>query len=318
MNKPQDTKADTIVFGVELETFIPDTCGVTVGNYHGGTAVATGSSADGSFTAPTFGNTRWRAERDGSIRADSGHTPCEFVSPKLSGAHGLEALDQFVGFAKSIGGKVNGSCGCHVTVGIPSVIGSHQSADIAHFIQKLVRLADFHAWAIYAQTGTSRHTNTYCPKPNAKTGEATNDLVMAEKNGDGKMRQPVTWAAGRGMVNLNKAFPSNLRDSAVEFRAFAGTLNRWKVMHHVATCLGLMRKAHEARHVPHYGQKKKPANATEAMFRMYKHLGWLEDEACGDVPLGVFGLLHQHFNQHTATALKLAEKFERKFPQANL
>ncbi len=33
------------------------------------------------LNAPTFSGNHWKAERDGSIRANPGRVPCEFVSP---------------------------------------------------------------------------------------------------------------------------------------------------------------------------------------------------------------------------------------------
>jgi hypothetical protein len=114
--KPQDQLAAGIAFGVELETYIPSGAGITVGAYHRGDPVRSGPSFEGQF---------WRADRDASIRAAAGCRPCEFVSPILQGEAGLACLRQFVRFAKqTVGAGVNLSCGCHITVGIQSVIGS--------------------------------------------------------------------------------------------------------------------------------------------------------------------------------------------------
>ena len=52
--KPQDTKAESITFGVELETTIPALSGVTIGGYHNGSTVTVGA-ANGTtqhLTAP--------------------------------------------------------------------------------------------------------------------------------------------------------------------------------------------------------------------------------------------------------------------------
>lgn len=116
--KPQDPKAESITFGVELETTIPAMSGIVVGGYHFGSAVTVGA-ANGTtqhLTAPTFNGNHWKAERDGSIRANPGRMACEFVSPILQGGEGVEHLLQFVEWANAIGANVNGSCGCHITV----------------------------------------------------------------------------------------------------------------------------------------------------------------------------------------------------------
>ena len=125
--KASDTQAASIQWGIELETRIPDTAGVSVGGYHNGLPVRVGmDQANGlPLTAPTFDGGHWRADRDGSIACDSGQTPCEFVSPILRGEGGVEHLMRFVEWLNAIGATVNGSCGCHITVGIESVIGTH-------------------------------------------------------------------------------------------------------------------------------------------------------------------------------------------------
>ena len=80
--KPQDPQAESITFGVELETTIPATAGLVVGAYHIGTTVRVGADTQTNLplNAPTFDGNHWKAERDGSIRVIPGRVPCEFVS----------------------------------------------------------------------------------------------------------------------------------------------------------------------------------------------------------------------------------------------
>lgn len=52
-------------------------------------------------------------------------TPCGFVSPILHGDEGIPCLLRFVEWTHAIGATVNDSCGCHITVGIESVIGTN-------------------------------------------------------------------------------------------------------------------------------------------------------------------------------------------------
>lgn len=323
MNKAPDRIAEAVRFGVELETYIPTDCGVNVGGYHTGFPVATGFVSQAgcgrqSIAAPTFEGRQWRADRDGSIQCESETRPAEFVSPVLHGEAGLAALSAFVEFAERIGGKVNASCGCHVTVSVPSVIGSTDSKRIACFIRKLVRVADFHAWALYAQTGTARHQSIYCYRPGSSTGILTNELVIGDSCQEPRRRLAAVYACGRGMVNLHKAFPERLENSAVEFRAFAGTLNRWKVLHHVASCIGLMRKAASCRHVPRFRSVKKPTDAVDALIRLWRHLNWLDAGPSGETPFGLCGDAHTHLVKLQDTALRMAAKFEKRFPRAAL
>ena len=135
--KPIDTQAALIQWGIELETRLPLSAGVTVGGYHNGFAVTTGlDQRDGlPLNAPKFKSTAWKAERDGSIRCDARQVPCEFVSPILHGSEGVEHLMEFVEWMNAIGASVNDSCGCHITVGIESIIGSSETKAVSEFIR---------------------------------------------------------------------------------------------------------------------------------------------------------------------------------------
>lgn len=103
-SKPADVSAEAIRFGVEIETMVPASAGLTISAYHGGRAVVEATALDGRrVTAPVFGGHYWRAKRDGSILADPGHVACEFVSPILHGEAGIQALRDFVRFVRDIG-----------------------------------------------------------------------------------------------------------------------------------------------------------------------------------------------------------------------
>jgi hypothetical protein len=43
--------------------------------------------------------------------------------PRFRKVLGVEHLQQFVKWARGIGAKVNSTCGCHITVGVKSIIG---------------------------------------------------------------------------------------------------------------------------------------------------------------------------------------------------
>jgi len=59
--------------------------------YHNASAVVDGyvTGTTDEVIAPTFNGTHWKAERDGSIRVNSGRLPCEFGSPILQGGEGV-------------------------------------------------------------------------------------------------------------------------------------------------------------------------------------------------------------------------------------
>ena len=161
--KPKDPQAEAITFGVELETTIPATSGIVVGGYHCGSYVRVGASTETNepLIAPTFHGSFWKAERDGSILTTPGRMACEFVSPILQGSEGVEHLLQFMEWVRAIGAKVNASCGCHITVGVESIIGTRDPQAMSEFARKLAHIARWHAMSLYGQTGTGRHLNRY-------------------------------------------------------------------------------------------------------------------------------------------------------------
>ena len=313
--KPIDFKASQVRFGVELETSIPTRANVTVGGYHRGEPVTTGrSTLDGALlNAPTFNSFRWRADRDGSIRFNPGESPCEFVSPILHGEAGVENLCNFVGFINAIGGRVNDSCGCHVTIGVDSITGSDSPQSRGEFARKLAHIAQWHARAIYGQTGTGRHLNHYS---HTFAADVANHVRTMERSNDIAKKAAAAEACGRGMVNFKKLFTHGV----VEFRAFAGTVNLAKIEHHVATAIGLCRRAHEVQCLGAFRKNKlqteRTATAVSAVQFLWDYLGWTGRSR--PVALGLFGRLHSDFSTHSNEALRLCALFDSKFPTASL
>lgn len=226
--------ADHLTFGVELETVVP-TGALPVGGYHQGVATA----------GPTFHGRPWRAERDGSIVPPAGFMPCEFVSPVLSGPEGVENLVLMLEWIRSLGGKVNETCGCHVHVGLASILGpTAADAATALYIRKLAGVVNINAAALYAQTGTRRDLNRYTA-PLTDHVRGTIDTARREGRTD--------YACHVQRYHLLNVTNVNTRGT-VEFRAFAGTLNTDKVLHHLWTCLFMARFAHELQQVPWSGK----------------------------------------------------------------
>lgn len=322
LKKNADATASRIRFGVELETRIPVSAGVQVGAYHGGRDVHVGIHAATGLpvNAPGFQGSRWKAERDGSIRCDGGQTPCEFVSPILHGTEGVDNLLRFVDFARSIGATVNDSCGCHVTVGIESVIGTDDPRAVGEFIRKLAHICRWHARSLYGQTGSGRHLNHYSHPLFEDTGAKMRRIVSTEEE---RIKAECAEQCGRGMLNFRKAFK---RDAAgryvgvVEFRVFAGTLNPSKILHHLGTALGLCRRAHEVRVLGGFAKNKaqarRTANAVSALGYLHDYLGWAGSKR--PVALGLFGPLHEQFGDMRKEARRLCERFDERFPDASL
>lgn len=320
ISKPQDSAAERIEFGIELETVIPTSADISVGGYHTGHSVVTGleTGTGRVLVAPKFGASYWRADSDSSISCPRGYKRCEFVSPILHGELGLTVLREFIEFTNRIGAKVNASCGLHITVGIRSVIGTAETQAVAEYVRKLAHIAQHNAWAIYAQTGTDRHLNEY----SAAWPTEVEQLVRQMTRSDATHAARLATRCGRKrIVNFSKAFIGD--HSAIEFRAFAGTLSEAHVMHHLATAFGLMRRAATVQTLGRFDRKatKKHShvtNAVEAVRRMWRILGWVDSVSGRDCALGLFGPLHAEFGSYRKAALEMAETFEQRFPAANL
>ena len=118
------------------------------------------------------------------------------------------------------------------------------------------------------------------------------------------------------MVNFKKLFS----DGVIEFRVFAGTLNRNKLMHHLATVLGLCRRAAEVECLGSFGknksQAKHTATAAEALHFLWGYLGWVGGKR--PVALGLIGPLHDEFKTYRDIALRMCCRFDARYPNANL
>jgi len=322
VRKSQDHQARRLQWGIELETSIPASSGVPVGGYHQGASVHCGVDAATAMpiTAPAFENNRWKAERDGSIRPEPNHVACEFVSPILHGEVGVTHLLAFVDWANAIGATVNDSCGCHITVGIESVIGTDDPKAVSEFIRKLAHISRWHARSLYGQTGTSRHLNHYSHPLFEDTGKRMRRLVTSEEE---RVKAECADQCGRGMVNFRKAFRRDgygKFQGVVEFRVFAGTLNAKKILHHLGTVLGLCRRAHEVQCLGGFTKNKvqiaRTANAVSALAYLHDYLGWIGSKR--PVALGLFGALLTELPAMRAEAARLCQRFDELFPDAPL
>ena len=334
--RSQDTQAERITFGVELETTIPAMSGIAVGGYHSGATVRVGADVltNLPLNAPTFAGDFWRAERDGSIRTNHGRLACEFVSPILRGGDGVQHLIQFVEWANAIGANVNGSCGCHITVGVESIIGTNDPQAMSEFARKLAHIARWHAMSLYGQTGTGRHLNHYSHVLEDDVGVLVKRM---ERVSNPTRKADAAHRCGRGMINFRKLFsdgvielPTRARvalraaygwlSRSARFRVFAGTLNRHKLLHHLATVLGLCRRAAEIECLGAFSknkaQAKRTATAASALRFLWDYLGWTGSKR--PVALGLVGPLHAEFQTYRRIADRMCRRFDSRFPFANL
>lgn len=200
----------SVRFGVEIETHMP------YGSVQPG--------PHGAGVQVPWLPAGWLADEDPSIiPPTSRRIKCEFVSPILDGADGVEQLAAAVAEIKARGGQVNLSCGIHVHV-------DFDKRDTAA-VRKLTRLVANHEKALYAVTGTrsreqghgSRYGTNWCKSIKAY-GSAGRAIRAASRD-------------RYHLLNLATTKPT------VEFRVFGSSLNAVKIAAWVRLCVGLVERA---------------------------------------------------------------------------
>lgn len=238
--------ANTIRFGVEIETIMPNTLDVYVGGYHSPVQV-------------DFLPRGWKAGYDSSIRTKSGYKACEIVSPILSGADGLNQIVTVCKTLKDKGFLVNDSCGVHV-----SVDWGRQTSSVE--LSRLISATAYVEPAIYAITGThKRQEGRFCHS-------------IKSYGNPGSARHV---ASGDRYHLLNLCNLTRGQDR-VEFRAFSGSLNEVKICGWVQVCVGLVQKAKTNRRRAKWDRKKNDEftkkvfsnEATYDLFTLRRFLGW--------------------------------------------
>lgn len=239
--------ANEISFGIEFETTLPASDNTPIGAYHHGVQVP-------------WLPLGWKAESDSSIAAAHGRKGCEFVSPKLRGPEGLEQIEEAIEAIHSRGAKVNPSCGLHVTI---------EWRGDAAALARLISLVGNHERAIFASTGTRRREQTIYTKKIKSYGNAEDAKRRCE-------------ADRYHLLNLTHLARGHHR---IEFRAFAGSLNKTKVAGYLLMCLGLVELALTSRRKSDWTYEKaegtrscwdRPgaAQGETELNRLFYRLGW--------------------------------------------
>lgn len=245
--------ANEITFGVEFETTLPATDATPIGAYHAGLPVAWLTEG-------------WKVERDGSIVPRTpGRKGAEFVSPKLRGEAGLANVAATIDALNARGARVNETCGLHITVS-----WNGDSAALA----RLITLVANHEKAIYASTGTSRRERgNYC-KP-VKHYNAADRAEQALKSDRYSLLNLTHLARGANRI---------------EFRAFAGSLNKEKVVGYIMMVLGLVELALTSKTTQDWSYTKAAGKKSAwdrdnagpgqiELNRLYYRLGWTKGHA---------------------------------------
>lgn len=181
---------ETRTFGVEIEAY----------NVYGVNVASALNSAGIPCTVEHYNHeTRrhWKIVHDGSVR---GRSPFELVSPPLAGQAGLNQVVTVMSILRSLGAKVNATCGLHV---------HHSGAGLRPEQLRRVEQVYSHFYPIFRQAfPNSRQFNQYCQVPS-----------------DGRVR--TDSAQNRVGVNRYRAvnLSAMLRHGTVEFRQHQGTLN---------------------------------------------------------------------------------------------
>jgi hypothetical protein len=238
--------ANEIAFGIEFETTMPLRDDTPIGPYHGG------------YQVPWLPQ-GWKAERDSSIRAGGGKA-CEFVSPKLRGPAGLAQVEAAIDAIKARGARVNETCGLHITI--------EWNGDAAA-LARLISLVGNHERAIFASTGTRRREQTIYTKRIKQYGDKDRAKQRCESD-------------RYHLLNLTHLARGNNR---IEFRAFAGTLNKTKVAGYLMLCLGLVELALNTTRCADWDYEKKAGTKScwdrpgagegeTELNRLFYRLGW--------------------------------------------
>jgi hypothetical protein len=285
-----DMNANNIAFGIEFETTLPNIDNTPIGNYHNGTQV------------PWLPN-GWKAERDSSIRTNARNRKgCEFVSPKLTGYDGLQQAENALDAINAHGAKVNESCGVHVTIS--------WNGDAAA-LARLISLVGNHEKAIFASTGTKRRErNIYSKK-----------IKQYGNQADAKQR---CEADRYHLLNLTHLARGHNR---IEFRAFAGTLNKAKAIGYIQMCLGLVELALNTKRCSEWDYAKREGTRScwdrpgagegeTELNRLYYRLGWTKGWYKNELRNKRFGELSRDgqtcdWKPVKAKLLEMARKYDR-------
>jgi hypothetical protein len=254
--------ANQIAFGIEFETTLPATDSTPIGPYHHG------------YQVPWLPE-GWRAEKDNSIQTTASRKACEFVSPKLRGPEGIAQVEAAVDAINAHGARVNPTCGLHVTV--------EWTGDAAALV-RLISLVGNHERAIFASTGTRRREQTIYTKQIKPYGDKDNAKTKCE-------------ADRYHLLNLTHLARGRNR---IEFRAFAGSLNKTKVVGYVMLCLGLVELALNTKRCADWEYEKRQGTRScwdrpgagegeTELNRLFYRLGWTKGWYKNELRDKIFG-----------------------------
>lgn len=242
--------AKDIAFGIEFETTLPSSDTTPIGPYHRGWQVGWLPSG-------------WKVEGDSSIRPTGNRKGAEFVSPKLVGAAGLAEVENAIDKINEHGGRVNESCGLHITV-----TWNGDAAALA----RLISLVGNHEKALFAATGTKTRERGVDGRCYAKGIKNYGDKDAAKARCDHDRYHALN------LTHLARGA------NRIEFRLFAGTLNKVKVAAYLQMVLGLVELAQNSTRCLDWNyaktgrtspwDRKNAGEGETELARLFYRLGW--------------------------------------------
>lgn len=174
----------------------------------------------------------WKITTDSSIQSDNGRA-CEIVSPILTpNRQTFEQISQICTIIKSIGGKVNSSCGFHVHVDCRGI----NDPDFWRLLLSFYSTEEDQIDSLMLP-GRRGNDNRYCQSNKLRDGDNWTGLWRTDLDREGSRLQNFLGGQER-YRKLN--FASFVRHGTVEFRQFHGTLNSEEILNWVGFCLTLV------------------------------------------------------------------------------
>lgn len=283
--------ANEMIWGIELETTLPASDDTRIGGRHNGCQVPWLPAG-------------WKAETDTSIHSQCmGRRGCEFVSPRLKGYDGLAQVMTAVESIVGRGGRVNHTCGVHVTVTF--------NGD-ANALARLISLVANHEKGIFASTGTNRREQGGFTKTIKRYGNKDAAKQCCERD-------------RYHILNLTHLARGQNR---IEFRAFPGSLNAIKIAGYIQMCLGLIELSVAKNKCSAWSYSKKKPNAKSCwdrpgdgeteLNRLFYRLGWTKGWYKGTDRNKRYGELQSADGQTTdwkaikAKLMEMAQKYDRQ------
>ena len=304
-------------YGVEIECGIPRSAlreGLwTIGDHRTGNPIPAGDDyGDG-----------WVLMRDGSLSAGrSANVMCEVVSPVFRGPDGFSKIKAMINKIKSMGGKVNLSCGLHINISHPDLFNTKA-------IHRLILVTAQSEPALFAINGSTRRETVY---DGGRSGRSSTWCRGIKR--DYRRYQTLTsldriqtaYSNRYHVLNLNNATLRTPRSKRrVEFRSFNATTNPIKMFAYIRVAMGLVQFAIDSKTKPVWDLIKpaKDANFPDGVYHLrklfHKVLKWYPNVvATGNGPSvytnarGYMGNDVQRDLDHSARMLvKMAKKFDR-------